>query len=378
MEYLKGLEVSSIQSEPIFVLPLNPVSKVIGVLKEHDAYEALVMIGKKVGMVTSRDLLNVRNITTRKTETLVKFVPSLTPTDSVNKAARIMMQHRIRSIPIVERNKVTGMVTAIVILRQMQNASIGGLKIRSLMTQHPVTVESEDSLAKARNLMVRKKFDHLPVLNSGKLCGLVTSTHILYNLTPSEAVQSGAWGAESRRRLETPVKDLMDPHPFTCEVDDNISTVLTAMLNRNVTCSIIKRWEETHGIVTYRDFVKMVAELPETDETPLYIIGLPDDPFEAEVAKLKLTRIVRLLKRSFPTILEVRSTVKTHESKRGKERRRYEVDVAVKTPKRAFSYHEVGWELPQIYDLISNRIKKLVTRGTKRVRRKPSPRYIES
>ncbi len=378
MEYLKGLEVGSIQSEPVFVSPLNPISKVIGALKEHDAYEALVMVGRKVGMVTSRDLLNVTNITTRKTETMVKFVPTLTPSDSLNKAARIMMQYRIRSLTIAEGNKVSGVVTSLAILQQMQNASIGGLKIRSIMTQHPITVEISYSLAKARNLMVKKKLDHLPVLNSGKLCGLLTSTHILYNLIPSEATQMGAWGAESKRRLAAPVKDLMDPHPFTCEVDEDVASTLKNMLKHSVTYSVVKRWEEIHGIVTCRDFVKVVAEPSETEETPMYIIGLPDDPFEAEAAKLKLTRAVKLLKRRLPTLLEVRSTVKTHELKGRKERRRYEVDVTIKTPKQIFTYHEVGWELAQIYDIISNRMKKLITKKTRGARRKPSPRYMET
>jgi ribosome-associated translation inhibitor RaiA len=111
--------------------------------------------------------------------------------------------------------------------------------------------------------------------------------------------------------------------------------------------------------------LKLLAE-PEKEEVPIYIIGLPDDPFEAEVAKDKFRRAINLLKRRFPYIEEARSIIKISTPMKEKERRRYEVKVAIKTTKQMLTYSETGWDLPQIFDILTDRMKRLMTQKTRR------------
>lgn len=103
------------------------------------------------------------------------------------------------------------------------------------------------------------------------------------------------------------------------------------------TCALITVLDMVQGIVTLRDYVKLVAEPEVKPEIPVYMVGLPEDPFEAEVAKSKFLNAVGKLKRGFPEIEEARSVIKISESFKGKERRRYEVDAVIKTPSPSVS-----------------------------------------
>jgi hypothetical protein len=87
---------------------------------------------------------------------------------------------------------------------------------------------------------------------------------------------------------------------------------------------------------------------------------LPDSPFEAEVAQTKFTRTINLLRKSFPEILEARSTLKTTSPKGKRERKRYEVKTFVYAPRRTFVFSESGWDLGSIFDVISDRLKKMM------------------
>jgi len=50
---------------------------------------------------------------------------------------------------------------------------------KDLMTQHPVTIDAEDSISLATELMLSNKFHILPVLEYGDLVGLVSSHDLL-------------------------------------------------------------------------------------------------------------------------------------------------------------------------------------------------------
>jgi hypothetical protein len=123
-------------------------------------------------------------------------------------------------------------------------------------------------------------------------------------------------------------------------------------------------WGELQGIITFRDCVKLLAE-PREESLPISIVGLPEDPFEAEAAKAKFETVVKRLARSLPDILEARSVIKA--SERTGHRRRYEVKVELITPGKTMSYGLSGWNLPEVFDELSERMKRVTTK-------KPKPR----
>jgi CBS domain-containing protein len=361
------MEVGSLRTAPVTVLSTTPVSKLIGTLKETGSYEAFVTEASKIGMVTMRDLLKVRNVSTRKISTLITHVPKLSSTTKVGEAARIMSDYRIRALPIVDENEFTGIIQAKSILEAMRDSEPKSYTADKVMTSHPVTVNASVSIMKARNLMIRRDIDHLPVMGTKGLEGMLSSNRIVFNMVPPESLRRDTRIPESQSRFDMPVKALMDPDPICCNADEKVRQVLDQMSQRKADYCLVKLWDELHGIITYRDMISLLVEKTESS-VPVYMVGLPKDPFEAEAAKAKFIRIVNALSRSFPSIEEARSKIKS-EGREGKERRRYEVSVVIKTAKRVYSYSEAGWDLPAIYDTISSRLKRLLTKKTVRKRR---------
>ena len=80
------------------------------------------------------------------------------------------------------------------------------------------------------------------------------------------------------------------------------------------------------GIITYRDIINLLGEKVE-EEIPIFLIGLPDDPLDEELAKSKFTKLVKLLKKIYPDIEQARCRVKIREIQGA--RKRYEVDVSI-------------------------------------------------
>jgi hypothetical protein len=113
---------------------------------------------------------------------------------------------------------------------------------------------------------------------------------------------------------------------------------------------------------------KLLAEAGPKPDVPISIIGLPEDQFEAEAAKAEFGRTINQLRHVFPDLLEAKSVIKS-KFRRGKGRGRYEVTGQIRTLEKSYDYSESGWELPSVYDLITDRLKRLMTQKRRRITR---------
>jgi len=95
-------------------------------LRKHRIRRApVVKDGKLVGIVSERDLLRVlpgtvaqassdagkTSLATPISQIMKKEVKTLSPNDHLDSAARLMLQHKIGGIPVVENDKLQGIIT---------------------------------------------------------------------------------------------------------------------------------------------------------------------------------------------------------------------------------------------------------------------------
>jgi CBS domain-containing protein len=315
-------------------------------------------------MISERELLKATSIEATKPSALVSYVPVVRKEALVGEVARLMADYRIRATPISDGRKIIGQVNCTTLLNELRGRIGGDLKITSLATENPITIQEEDPVAKARDILVRKRIDHLPVTKDKRVVGLLTSSHIVSRLQPSERIGTTSMRPDTKSSLDFRLRDTMDTTPLTCAPDATAEQALESILKNDRTCILVTQWEELQAISTQRDFMTLLAEVEPPPEFPVFIVGLPEDPFEAEATKAKFKRAVNQLYKVFPDILEARSVIKS-KFKAGRDRGRYEVTVQIRTPVDSFSYSDEGWELPALYDLITDRLKRLMTHKQK-------------
>jgi hypothetical protein len=144
------------------------------------------------------------------------------------------------------------------------------------------------------------------------------------------------------------------------------------MLNTNSTYTIVKSSDEIQGIITHRDVIALLGEHIE-EEIPIFMVGLPDDPFDAELSKSKFRNLIKLLMRVSPEIEEARCHMKLRNIQG--ERRRYEVDVSIITPYRRYTYTNMGWDLAKMFDQMSDSLKNQLSHRRSR-RQRESVRHL--
>jgi CBS domain-containing protein len=108
-------------------------------------------------------------------------VARVAKSDSVFKAAQLMNDKRIGSVVVCEDNKVVGIFTERDILRRVvaERKDVDATNVGDVMT-HPCAVCSpDDDIDHCQAVFTEKRIRHLPVVEDGKLVGIVTSGDVV-------------------------------------------------------------------------------------------------------------------------------------------------------------------------------------------------------
>ena len=96
--------------------------------------------------------------------------------DMVVEALRQMRDNRVRSVLVIEDDALVGIVTqgdcAIKVLLPGLDAKL--TPVSQVMTSNPVTVTPDDPLESCMTMMAARGFRHLPVLDTGKVVGVIS------------------------------------------------------------------------------------------------------------------------------------------------------------------------------------------------------------
>ncbi|MFF8598004.1 CBS domain-containing protein [Streptomyces sp. NPDC015232] len=102
-------------------------------------------------------------------------VVSVVPATSVGEVARLLSEHDISAVPVLdEDDRVLGIVSASDLAARPQPAA------KYLMTAPAITVHAEETVGDAARLMVRRGVERLPVVDEEeRLVGIVTRRDLL-------------------------------------------------------------------------------------------------------------------------------------------------------------------------------------------------------
>lgn len=111
-------------------------------------------------------------------DVMIRELITIGPEEKIALADLIMTRSSIGGLPVVDRGKLVGIITQRDIMLT-RNYEIGGLMARDLMSKNLITVGSEASLKEILGLMLDKKIERIPVVENGKLLGLIVHNKVL-------------------------------------------------------------------------------------------------------------------------------------------------------------------------------------------------------
>lgn len=115
----------------------------------------------------------------------------VSPSESVRKAWALLREHRIRHLPVMDQGTLVGIVTDRDVRLVFPSALTSGakeqdpadalekVKVQEIMTKQVTTVTPDTSIADVARILLERRIGGLPVVQQGRLVGIITKTDIL-------------------------------------------------------------------------------------------------------------------------------------------------------------------------------------------------------
>jgi CBS domain-containing protein len=104
-------------------------------------------------------------------------VATIEPGRTLSEAAKVLAERRIGSLLIVDGQKpVAGIISERDIVRAIANHGAAALEepVSRFMTEKVLTCTGETSITDVMELMTQQKFRHVPVVEGGRLVGIIS------------------------------------------------------------------------------------------------------------------------------------------------------------------------------------------------------------
>ena len=135
--------------------------------------------------------------------------------------------------------------------------SFENLKVNDIMTREVKTLGRNDTLDIARDVMALGRIRHLPVLDDGKVVGVVSQR----DLFSAGLVAALGYGSRTQTTLlkTVNVKEVMSEPPITVSPEVRVKKAARLMMEKKIGCLPVVEGETLVGLVTETDLLRLIA-----------------------------------------------------------------------------------------------------------------------
>ncbi|MDI6643299.1 MAG: CBS domain-containing protein [Candidatus Hodarchaeaceae archaeon] len=262
------MRVNQIMSSPAIALDKDlPLSNAIDLMKRNEISRLVALEGGRiVGVLTEKDIaremgsmhayrlppgrMHVSNVMTPNPITIA-------PDVTAKRAAEIMLDHDISGLPVVEGSNLVGIVTKLDFAKVCVNYE--DVYVGQVMQASPTTVTPGDRVIHARRLLLDEDLLVLPVMEGGKLVGVVTVRDVAMKLVAFQEVVPDRYKSERIRNLL--VGDIMSQPATTIRTDAPLPRAAKLMLERRFSgLPVVNLEGELVGLLTKTELTEVARE----------------------------------------------------------------------------------------------------------------------
>lgn len=135
--------------------------------------------------------------------------------------------------------------------------------VRDIMMKSPVTLQVDESLGVADEVMNGGRIRHVPILDGDRLAGVLSQGDLFH----SAFAKAMHLSPREQRNLQTSVKiaDVMSKHVVSVPPDTSIRAAARLMMEKKLGCLPVVQGETLVGLVTKSDMLRYLADRPQEE-----------------------------------------------------------------------------------------------------------------
>jgi CBS domain-containing protein len=137
--------------------------------------------------------------------------------------------------------------------------------VSQIMSKKLVTVETDSRLHKIRQIFESNPFHHIPVMDGGRLVGIISKTDF-YKISHTLSFDLEGHEHVDKSEHKFTARDVMTEYPMHLDPDDTVGLAADIFLVNKFHALPVVDGVELVGIVTSHDLIAMAYGSPVTDD----------------------------------------------------------------------------------------------------------------
>ena len=104
---------------------------------------------------------------------------TISPDKRVGQALKLMQKHHFRHLPVVKNDHMVGWITSRDLREVLLASMLEKITVEDVMLKSPITVTPDTNVEEAARLVYEHKIGGMPVLEGGKLVGVITMMDLI-------------------------------------------------------------------------------------------------------------------------------------------------------------------------------------------------------
>ncbi len=197
-----------------------------------------------------------------KVKRVMKPFPKININDSLERIIRLMIENNIYQLPVVEENKVIGIISDVEIIRHVLEDSLANKKIKDLPKGERIYISKDETIGKLLSLFKEFQIERVPVVDKGKVVGVIGVKDVLIKLFKvKERPEYGTLIDEKPSIFDTKVEAIMDVSiPYVLE-SSPLREAINQMLDKGVDIVVaVDKSGKLHDLITRTDILSIIYE----------------------------------------------------------------------------------------------------------------------
>ncbi len=173
---------------------------------------------------------------------MTKDIVCIESTDTISKARSIMRKCGYRALPVLEEGKLVGIISRGDVLKVTSGKT--NVYIKGLMNENVVSASPDDDVISLTKSMIKAGIRQVPVVD-GKLLGIISSMDVL-----------NAFVMKNYAPSKKMISDIMTRKVVCCKPDEEISKIWDKMYSSGFSGFPVVKNKEIIGMVTRMDILK--------------------------------------------------------------------------------------------------------------------------
>ena len=106
-------------------------------------------------------------------------IVTISPDKRVGQALKLMQKYQIRHLPVIERGRMVGWITSRDLREVLLASMLEEIKVGDVMVQAPISVTPDTDVEEAARLIHEHRIGGMPVMEGDKLMGVITMLDLI-------------------------------------------------------------------------------------------------------------------------------------------------------------------------------------------------------